>query len=93
MGLSSVSSEHRGRGRRTPLVLALGEDDLRRRAGDGLEDRPHEEARAEDRAVELLLVGAEVRDGAGGDAVSMAARATAVATTPIRRGSKGLGIR
>ncbi len=52
-----------------------------------------EESRAEDEAVEALVVGLEILDGAPGDAdVHGRARATAGAMRRISLGSKGLGM-
>ena len=85
--------QHLG-GAKHALVLAFGIDDaLRLGRLCSREDRLHDEAGAEDKAVQLVEIGVEILDRTFGDAALLAALATAGAMRRIRRGSKGEGIR
>jgi hypothetical protein len=86
--------EHRLGRAQDALILPFREDDAARRGGGGLEDRAHDQGGAEDRLVQLRLVGLDVLERPRAPRPSaIAAFATALATTAIRRGSKGFGIR
>ena len=85
--------EHHLGGPQHPLVLAVGEDDALALAPGRCEHRPHDQAGAEDEAVELARIGVEVGDRPRATPLSIAALATAGAIRRISRWSKGDGIR
>jgi hypothetical protein len=92
--LGDAFLEQHLRGAQHALVFAFGEDHalafgILRRG----EDRLHDEAGAEDKAVQLVEIGVEIGDRADATPLSAAALATAGAMRRIRRGSNGEGIR
>ena len=60
--IGGVLDQRKGGAQHT-LILAFGKDDPPRRCGRSLEDRAHDQGRAEDRPVQLVTVGLQIGQG------------------------------